>query len=45
LRNNGFKIEQTCQTVFGVLEEIKETQQPENGSSRGSFVVIKAKKA
>jgi SAM-dependent methyltransferase len=43
-RDNGFKIEQTCQTVFGALNEVKETQQPENGSSKGNFVVIKAKK-
>ncbi len=44
LWGNGFTIEQTCQTLFDPLDEIKETQRPENGSSKGSFVVIKAKK-
>jgi hypothetical protein len=44
LWDNGFIIEQTCQTIFGPLREVKEIQQPENGCSKGSFVVIKAKK-
>jgi ubiquinone/menaquinone biosynthesis C-methylase UbiE len=41
---NGFIIKQTCQTLFGALDGVKEIQQPENGSGKGSFVVIKAKK-
>jgi SAM-dependent methyltransferase len=40
----GFTIGQTYQTVFGKLNDIKEIQQPEKGSGKGSFVVIKAKK-
>jgi ubiquinone/menaquinone biosynthesis C-methylase UbiE len=44
LINNGFVIIQTCQTIFGGLNDIKDIQQPEEGSGKGSFVVIKAKK-
>jgi len=44
LQDNGFSIGQTCQTIFGPLDAVKEKQQPVNGSSKGSFVVIKAKK-
>ncbi len=42
LWNNDFKIGQTCQTIFGSLEDLNEIQQPEPGSGKGSFVVIKA---
>ncbi|MBN2482153.1 MAG: class I SAM-dependent methyltransferase [Bacteroidales bacterium] len=42
---NNFKIDQTCQTVFGSLDEVNEIQQPEKGSGKGSFVVIRAIKA
>jgi SAM-dependent methyltransferase len=44
LMSNGFVIIQSCQTVFGGLNDIKNIQQPEKGSGKGSFVVIKAKK-
>jgi len=44
LIRNGFLIIQTCQTVFGGLNDIKDIQHPEKGSGKGSFVVIKAKK-
>ncbi|HCI55700.1 MAG TPA: class I SAM-dependent methyltransferase [Bacteroidales bacterium] len=44
LGKNGFFIENTLQTVFGKLNEIKEIQHPEQGSGEGCFVVIKAKK-
>ncbi|MBN2610546.1 MAG: class I SAM-dependent methyltransferase [Bacteroidales bacterium] len=40
----GFSIIQTCQTVFGQIQEITEVQPPEDGYGEGSFVVIKAKK-
>jgi SAM-dependent methyltransferase len=42
LWGNGFIIDKTYQTLFGDLEEVKEIQQPENSSGKGSFVVIKA---
>ncbi len=44
LEKNGFVIENTLQTVFGKLNEIKEIQHPEQGFGEGCFVVIKAKK-
>ncbi|MBN2631952.1 MAG: methyltransferase domain-containing protein [Bacteroidales bacterium] len=44
LGKHGFVISDTLQTVFGLLPEIKEIQEPENGYGRGSFIVIKAKK-
>jgi ubiquinone/menaquinone biosynthesis C-methylase UbiE len=44
LRDNGFTIKLTVQTVFGPLNLVKKIQQPESGSSKGSFVVINAKK-
>lgn len=42
LQQNGFRIERTLQTVFGMLHEINEIQKPENQTGNGSFVVIKA---
>ncbi len=42
LRRNNFTVIDTCQTVFGMLNEINEIQEPENGYGKGSFVVIKA---
>ncbi|MBN2460897.1 MAG: class I SAM-dependent methyltransferase [Candidatus Cloacimonetes bacterium] len=44
LRNTGFKVVETCQTVFGLLDEIKEVQPAAAGYGKGSFVVIKAQK-
>lgn len=44
LKESGFKIESTLQTVFGTLEKIKQLQEPEKGYGKGSFVVIKARK-
>jgi ubiquinone/menaquinone biosynthesis C-methylase UbiE len=44
LWGNGFIIEKTCQTLFGKPGEVKEIQQPEKSSGKGSFVIIKAKK-
>ena len=44
LWDSDFTNEQTCQTIFGALDDIKEIQQPENGSGKGSFVIIKAKR-
>jgi len=44
LRNAGFTIKQTCQTIFSALNEVNEIQRPEKGFSKGSFVVIKARK-
>ncbi len=44
LRENNFTISNTCQTVFGMPNEINEIQEPENGYGKGSFIVIKAKK-
>lgn len=44
LRRNNFTLIDTYQTVFGMLNEINEIQEPENGYGKGSFVVIKAEK-
>jgi len=44
LWENDFTIISTHQTVFGLLEQINEIQETENGYGKGSFVVIKAKK-
>jgi len=45
LRDTGFEVEQTYQTVFGKLDKIKEIQEVLDGYGKGSFVVIKAKKS
>ena len=42
LQTAGFKTEETFQTVFGLMKEIKEIQQPREGHNEGSFVVVKA---
>ncbi|MBN1926616.1 MAG: class I SAM-dependent methyltransferase [Prolixibacteraceae bacterium] len=42
LTRNGFNINQTVQTIFKPLSEVKEIQHPENGYKKGSFVIIKA---
>ena len=42
LWETGFRIDITLQTVFGMLDTIKEIQIPQNGYGKGSFVVIKA---
>lgn len=39
-----FKIETALQTVFGMLDTIKEVQIPLNGYGEGSFIVVKAVK-
>jgi ubiquinone/menaquinone biosynthesis C-methylase UbiE len=44
LISNGFVIIETWQTVFGELNDIKDIQQPEKESGKGSFVMLKAKK-
>jgi ubiquinone/menaquinone biosynthesis C-methylase UbiE len=44
LWENDFTIISTHQTIFGLLEQINEIQETENGYGKGSFVVIKAKK-
>lgn len=44
LKQSGFHIEETWQTVFGKVEEVKETQPVIEGFGEGSFVVIKARK-
>jgi len=44
LRQAGFKITGTVQTLFGDLPDIGEIQQPEEGYGIGSFVVIKGTK-
>jgi len=44
LRDTEFEVEQTYQTVFGKLDEIKEVQKVLHGYGKGSFIVIKAKK-
>jgi hypothetical protein len=44
LRGSGFTVEQTCQTLFGALDDVKEIQPHENGCHKDSFVVVKAKK-
>ena len=44
LKNSGFEVENTYQTVFGKLDEVHAVQEPQTGYGQGSFVVIKAKK-
>ncbi len=44
LKNTGFEIENTYQTVFGNLNEINTIQEVLTGYGQGSFVIIKAKK-
>jgi ubiquinone/menaquinone biosynthesis C-methylase UbiE len=45
LKKTGFEIEETYQTVFGKLAEIKQIQETLESYGKGSFVVIKAKKS
>lgn len=42
LKKAGFHIEDTCQTVFGKLEEINEKQAFRSGYGEGGFIVIRA---
>lgn len=44
LSETGLIIKTTLQTVFGMLNTVKEVQTPRNGYGKGSFVVIKAVK-
>ena len=44
LKDTGFKINNTYQTVFGRIEEINKVQNVFVGYGKGSFVVIKAQK-
>jgi len=44
LKDTGFKINNTYQTVFGKIEEINTVQEVLTGYGQGSFVVIKAQK-
>jgi len=44
LKDTGFEIENTYQTIFGKLDEINKVQDTLTGYGQGSFVVIKAKK-
>ena len=44
LQDAGFKTEKVIQTVFGMLHEIRQVQQPKEGHNEGSFVVLKAVK-
>ncbi|MCK5838526.1 MAG: class I SAM-dependent methyltransferase, partial [Bacteroidales bacterium] len=44
LKDTGFKINNTYQTVFGKIEEINKVQNVLVGYGEGSFVVIKAQK-
>ncbi|MBC8185103.1 class I SAM-dependent methyltransferase [candidate division KSB1 bacterium] len=44
LKDTGFKINNTYQTVFGKIEEVKQVQNVLVGYGQGSFVVIKAQK-
>jgi len=44
LKDTGFKINKTYQTIFGKIEEINEVQNVMAGYGEGSFVVIKAQK-
>lgn len=44
LKDTGFKINNTYQTVFGKIEEINKVQDVLVGYGQGSFVVIKAQK-
>ena len=42
LSETNFKIETTLQTIFGMLDMVKEVQIPRDGYGNGNFVVIKA---
>lgn len=44
LKHTGFRVEETWQTIFDKVEEVKETQAVIEGFGEGSFVVIKAQK-
>ena len=44
LKETGFSIKNTKQTVFGLLNEVVKVQEPGEGYGEGSFVVIKALK-
>lgn len=44
LKEAGFSIKETHQTVFGMLSEVVKVQQPRGGYGEGSFVVIHAVK-
>ena len=44
LKEAGFSIKKTRQTIFGMLSEVAEVQQPREGYGEGSFVVINAVK-
>ena len=44
LKQKGFRVEETWQTIFGKIEEIREPQTVIEGFGEGSFVVIKALK-
>ena len=44
LKEAGFSIKETRQTVFGKINEVVEVQQPREGYGEGSFVVINAVK-
>jgi ubiquinone/menaquinone biosynthesis C-methylase UbiE len=44
LKHTGFRVEETWQTIFGKVEEIREPQAVIEGFGEGSFVVIKALK-
>lgn len=45
LAETGFSTVSTVQTVYGMLDTIKEIQEPRYGYGEGSFVVISAKKS
>ena len=44
LKEAGFSIKNTKQTVFGLLNEVVKVQEPREGYGEGSFVVIRAVK-
>lgn len=44
LRQTGFKVVKTFQTVFGSIDEINKIQKVQSGYGEGSFIVIKAQK-
>lgn len=44
LKETGFSIKKTQQTVFGLLNEVVDIQEPREGYGEGSFVVINAVK-
>ncbi len=44
LKNTGFEIESTYQTVFGEIDKIRKVQDVLEGYGQGSFIVIIAKK-